>query len=453
MTIRNLLPVFVVSLFLVCMSAGEKPFAAPAAPAESKSKAAESKVTESKSAKVFVATIAAPITPVTAEYLDSAIERAENENATLLVLQLDTPGGLDTSMRQMVQSILKTRLPVVVYVSPSGARAASAGVLITLAADIAAMAPGTNIGAAHPVNVGGGKMDNTMSQKVENDAAAYARSLAANSNRNVEWAESAVRDSAALSSLDALDRKVVEIIASDLQDLLTKIDGREIKKGNSVIVIHTKDAMVTHISMALRHRVLAAISDPTIAYILLMIGMYGIYFELAKPGSIFPGVLGGICLLLGFYALQTLSANYVGVMLILLSLILFFAEMKVQSNGILAIGGIFSMVFGSIMLFNRSADPFLRISWPVLLGTITFSIAFFGVIISLLVRSQFRKAVTGVEGMLGEVGEAVEDFEHKGKIFVVGEFWDVRSDQPVRKGDRVVVKAVEGMTLVVGHKQ
>ena len=436
MTLRNLFPVFVVSLLLMYTPAGAGPVTAPAP----------------QTANVFVATIAAPITPVTADYLDSAIKRAEEEKAALLVLELDTPGGLDTSMRQMVQSILKSQAPVVVFVYPSGARAASAGVLITLAADVAAMAPGTNIGAAHPVNVGGGTMDNTMSKKVENDAAAYARSLATSSKRNAEWAESAVRDSASLSSKDALDRKVIDFIASDMQELLAKIDGREIRKGNSVIVLRTKDAPVTRIPMALRHRVLAAISDPTIAYILLMIGIYGIYFELAKPGAVLPGVVGGICLLLGFYALQTLSADYVGFLLIFLSLILFFAEMKVQSHGVLAIGGILSMVLGSIMLFNRNIDPFLRVSWPVLLGTAVFSAAFFGVVISMVVRSQLRKVVTGTEGMVGEVGEVMADFDGKGKIYVAGELWDARGDLMVRKGDQVVVKAVEGMTLLVEPK-
>ncbi|MCL1926060.1 MAG: nodulation protein NfeD [Syntrophorhabdaceae bacterium] len=436
MNIRNLFPVFVVSLLLMWTPAGAGPAAAPAPQAS----------------KVFVATIAAPITPVTADYLDLAIKRAEEERADLLVLELDTPGGLDTSMRQMVQSILKSQTPVAVFVSPSGARAASAGVLITLAADIAAMAPGTNIGAAHPVNVGGGTMDNTMSRKVENDAAAYAKSLATGSKRNAEWAESAVRDSASLSSEDALQQKVIDLIASDLQDLLAKVDGMEIKKGNSVIVLRTKNAPTTRIPMALRHRVLAAVSDPTIAYILLMIGIYGIYFELAKPGAVFPGVVGGICLLLGFYALQTLSADYVGFLLILLSLILFFAEMKVQSHGVLAVGGILSMVLGSIMLFNRNIDPFLRVSWSVLFGTAVFSSAFFGVIISMVVRSQLRKVVTGAEGMVGETGVVMADFDGKGKIYVAGELWDAHGGLMVRKGDRVVVKAVEGMTLLVEPK-
>ena len=227
------------------------------------------------------------------------------------------------------------------------------------------------------------------------------------------------------------------------------MDGKEVRKGNSVLVLRTKGAAVDRVPMALRHRVLAAVSDPTIAYILLMIGIYGIYFELASPGAVFPGIVGGICLLLGFYALQTLSANYVGFLLILLSLFLFFAELKIQSHGALAIGGIVSMVLGSLMLFHRSIDPFLRVSWPVLLGMAALSAAFFGVIISLAVRSQFRRPATGSEGMVGETGEAVTDVDPKGKVFVVGELWDARCDRPVRKGDRVIVKAVDGMMLVV----
>jgi len=400
-------------------------------------------------APVMVATIAAPITPVTADYLASVIERAESEKAALLVVELDTPGGLDTAMRQMVQAILKCKVPVAVYVAPSGARAASAGVLITLASDIAAMAPGTNIGAAHPVNVGGGAMDNTMSRKVENDAAAYARSLATQSGRNADWAESAVRESASLSAKDALEKKVVDLIAPDLADLLARLDGREVRKGGKVLVIRTKGAQVTRVPMGLRHRVLASLADPTIAYILLMIGIYGIYFELSSPGAVLPGVIGAISLLLGFYALQTLSANYAGFLLILLSLLLFFLELKIQSHGALAIGGIIAMILGSLMLFRQSADPFLRISWPVLIGMVALSAVFFGVVISLAVRSQFRRSFTGSEGMVGETGEAVTDIDGKGKVFVVGEQWDAVSDRPVRKGEPVTVKAVRGMTLVV----
>ncbi len=438
MTLRSRMTVLALLMLAACAPAwaSPPPAAVPAAPPRPEP-------------AVMVATIAAPITPVTADYLASAIERAEEGKASLLVVELDTPGGLDSAMRQMVQAILSSKVPVAVFVSPSGARAASAGVLITLAADIAAMAPGTNIGAAHPVNVGGGAMDNTMSQKVENDAAAYARSLAARAGRNADWAESAVRESASLSAKDALEKKVIDLVVSDLRELLQRVDGREVRKGESVLVVRTKGAEVARFPMGLRHRVLSALADPNIAYILLMIGIYGIYFELASPGAVFPGVVGGISLVLGFYALQTLSANYAGFLLILLSVILFFLELKIQSHGALAIGGIVAMTLGSLMLFRSSAEPFLRVSWSVLITMIGLSAAFFGVVISLAVRSQFRKPATGAEGMIGETGEAATDIDGKGKVQVVGELWDARCDRPVRKGEPVTVKDVRGMTLIV----
>jgi membrane-bound serine protease (ClpP class) len=242
---------------------------------------------------------------------------------------------------------------------------------------------------------------------------------------------------------------VIDLVAPDLANLLARIDGREVKKGEAVLTIRTKGAAVTRVPMALRHRVLASLADPTIAYILLMIGIYGIYFELSTPGAVLPGVVGGISLLLGFYSLQTLSANYAGVLLILLSLLLFFLELKIQSHGALAIGGIVSMTLGSLMLFRQSADPFLRVSWTVLVGMVALSAVFFGVLISLAVRSQFRKPATGAEGMVGETGEAATDIDGKGKVYVVGELWDARCDRPVRKGEPVIVKAVQGMTLTV----
>jgi len=402
---------------------------------------------------VLVATIAAPIGPVTADYLAAVIERAVEEDAELLVVELDTPGGLDSAMRQMVQAILKSRVPVAVYVSPQGARAASAGVLITLAADVAAMSPGTNIGAAHPVSVGGGAMDNTMSRKVENDAAAYARSLAAGRGRNVDWAESAVRQSASLSEIDALDRKVVDLVASSLPDLLARIDGRKIRKGDVTVTLRTKGAPVTRVPMGLRLRVLSALADPNIAYILMMIGVYGIYFELASPGAVFPGVVGGISLLLGFYALQTLSANYAGFLLILLAVVLFILEIKIASYGALTMGGIVSLVLGSMMLFRSGGDPFLRVSWTVIAVMAALSAVFFTAVVSLAVRAQKRKPSTGSEGMGGEIGEAVTDIDPRGKVRVVGELWDARCDQPVRKGEMVIVKGLDGMTLIVEKQE
>ncbi len=401
-------------------------------------------------AAVLVATIKASINPVTADYLSAAVAQAEESNAALLVVQLDTPGGLSDAMRDMVQEIIRSPVPVAVYVSPSGARAASAGVLVTLAADIAAMAPGTNIGAAHPVSVGGGEMDNTMARKVENDAAAYARSLAEKKGRNVAWAESAVRESTSLTEKEALEKGVIDLVAPSLADLLAAVDGRVVEKGDRKVTLRTKGARTSPFPMGLRHRVLSALADPNIAYILLMIGIYGIFFELWNPGAIFPGVVGGIALLLGAYSLQTLSANYTGFLLIFLAFILFILEIKIVSHGMLAIGGIVALFLGSLMLFRSSPDPALRISWSVLLTMVAVSAAFFIAIISLAVRSQLRRPVTGEEAFAGRTAEAVEDFSGKGKVFVLGELWDAACDVPVRKGDRVTVLRREGMTLVVG---
>jgi membrane-bound serine protease (ClpP class) len=399
--------------------------------------------------RVLVVSIASSINPVSADFLSSAIERAEREDAAALIVQLDTPGGLDTSMRQMVQEIIRTRVPVVVYVSPSGARAASAGVLIALASDVAAMAPGTNIGAAHPVSVGGGEMDNTMAAKVVNDAAAYARSLAEKKNRNGEWAERAVRESASLTETDALKKNVIEMVSPSLEDLAARLDGREIEKNGHKIVLRTRDAGIDRVPMGLRHRILASLADPNIAYILMMIGIYGIFFELSNPGAVFPGVVGGIALILGFYSLQTLSADYAGFLLIALAMVLFILEIKVQSYGALTLGGIVSLLLGSVMLFRSSADPYLRISWGVLITMVGVSVAFFTTVVALAVRSQLRKPATGAEGIIGETGVALHDFAGSGKVFVLGETWDAVSSVPVRRGEKVVVERREGMTLFV----
>jgi len=403
--------------------------------------------------EAVVATIAASINPVTADYLSSAIEKAEEVHAAILVLEIDTPGGLDSAMRQMVQEIIKTKVPVAVYVSPSGARAASAGVLITLASDVAAMAPGTNIGAAHPVSVGGGGMDNTMAKKVENDAAAYARSLAEKKGRNVAWAESAVRESTSLTEKEALEKNVIDLVAPSLSDLLARVDGKEIRKGEATIVLRTKGLAVTRYPMGLRHRILSSLADPNIAYILMMIGIYGIFFELSNPGAVFPGVVGGISLILGFYSLQTLSANYAGFLLIALAMILFILEVKVHSYGALTIGGIVAMLLGSLMLFRTSVDPWLRISWGVIAVMVGASVLFFTTVITLAVRSQLRKPVTGAEGLIGETGDAMEDFTGEGKVFVSGEWWTARCGSPLKKGDKVTVLGREGMTLLVEPRE
>jgi membrane-bound serine protease (ClpP class) len=435
--VRRLNAIFAAWLLLVLLAP-----IAPAAPVPKDSPA---------SRPVLVATIAASINPVTADYLESAIGRAEAIGAGLLVVELDTPGGLESAMRQMVKDILATPVPVVVYVSPQGGRAASAGVLLTLAADVAAMAPGTNIGAAHPVGIGGGTMDNTMAGKVENDSAAYARSLAEKKGRNAAWAESAVRKSASLTEREALDNGVVDLVSPGLADLLAQVEGRTVRKGAGSVTLHAKGAPVVRYPMGFRHRLLSAIADPNVAYILLMIGIYGLFFELSSPGALFPGIVGGIALILGFYALQTLSADYAGVLLILLGVVLFLLEIKVTSYGSLAMGGTVAMFFGGLMLFHSAADPWLRVSWSVLATMVALSVVFFSVLVWLVVRSRGKRPMTGAEGLIGAAGVARTAFgaDGRGKVFVQGELWDARGDRPLSRGDAVSVTGREGMTLFV----
>jgi membrane-bound serine protease (ClpP class) len=292
-------------------------------------------------------------------------------------------------------------------------------------------------------------MDNTMAKKVENDAAAYARSLAAKKERNPDWAESAVRESTSLTEKDALEKHVIELVAVSLADLLARLDGKEIRKGEETLVLRTKGIRVTRVPMGFRHRILSSLADPNIAYILMMIGIYGIFFELSNPGAVFPGVVGGISLILGFYSLQTLSANYAGFLLIALALLLFILEVKVHSYGALTIGGIVSLLLGSLMLFRSSADPYLRITWGVLATMVGASAVFFTTVVTLAVRSQLRKPVTGSEGLIGETGEAMADFAGEGKVFVVGEWWNARCGVPLKKGEKVTIVGREGMTLLV----
>ncbi len=315
---------------------------------------------ESAARPILVIQVEGVIAPSSADYIVSAIKQADRELAEALVIELDTPGGLDLSMRSIIKEMLAAERPIVVYVSPSGARAASAGAFITLAAHVAAMAPGTNIGAAHPVNMGG-QMDKEMNKKVTNDAAAYIRTIAERRGRNVQWAEDAVRKSVSATEKEALKLGIIDLVSEKLDDLLGALDGRAVTTAGNKVILHTKGVEVKRIDMGLRDKVLKVISDPTIAYILLMLGLAGLYFELSTPGAILPGILGGIFLILAFYAFQTLPINYAGLLLILLAIILFIAEVKVTSHGLLAAGGIAAMVLGSIMLI-KSSEPFMRIS-------------------------------------------------------------------------------------------
>ena len=391
------------------------------------------------------------ITSPSAKYVADSIEEAQKEGAEGLIILLDTPGGLDTAMRDIAKSILNAPLPVIVYVYPSGARAASAGVIITQAAHIAAMAPGTNIGAAHPVAIGiggSGEMDKTMSEKVENDAAAYARSIAKTRGRSEEWAEKAVRKSESITADEALKLRVIDVVATDIEKLLAAIDQREVTVAGTKRKISTVHAVTEAKKPGMRQGILGAISNPNIAYLLLLIGLAGLYFEFSTPGAILPGVVGGISLLLAFYGLSTLPVSYTGVLLILFSIILFIAEIKVMSHGMLAVAGVISLGLGSFMLFD-TPEPALRISLQVLIPAVGLASAFFIVVIWLAVKAQLRKHYSGTESMVDEVGEAATAIDGEGKVFFQGEYWTARSDGFIPKGAKVRIKSVEGLNLIV----
>ncbi len=388
------------------------------------------------------------ITPAVAEFINKSIEQAVKNRAECLVIQLDTPGGLDTSMRDIIKDIMNADLPIIVYVAPSGARAASAGVFITLAADIAAMAPGTNIGAAHPVAVGGGRIDRTMSEKIVNDAVAYIQSIAEKRGRNVKWAAQAVRESVSIRETEALRLKVIDLIAKDLNDLLEKIHGKTVEKPRGEIKLATKGLKTNFLEMGFRERFLAVLSNPNIAYILMMIGLVGLYFELSNPGAIFPGVIGGICLILAFFAFRTLPVNYAGVMLILLGVFLFVAEIKIASYGLLTIGGLVSLALGSIMLFE-SPIPALRASLYVIIPTVIVTGAFFAVAVTMAVKAQLAKPATGAEGLVGEIGVAQTPLSPEGKVFVHGEIWNAYAEEKIEAGEKVRVLKTEGLKVKV----
>jgi membrane-bound serine protease (ClpP class) len=388
------------------------------------------------------------ITPAIADYISRSIEQATKEKAVCLIIQMDTPGGLDLSMRDIIKDIMNAEIPVIVYVGPSGARAASAGAIITIAADIAAMAPSTNIGAAHPVAVGGGKMDRTMAEKVVNDAVAYVKSIAQKKGRNVDWAVRAVRDSVSIPETEALKLKVIDLIAKDLNDLLEKIDGKTVEKPKGVIKLATKGLKIQELEMGFRQRFLATLSNPNIAYILMMIGLVGLYFELAHPGAIFPGVIGGISLILAFFAFRTLPVNYAGVLLIILGVFLFVAEVKIASYGLLTMGGLISLAIGSIMLFDSPA-PFLRASFTVIIPTVLATAAFFIFVVAAALKAQLARPTTGSEGIVGEIGVAKTRLAPEGKVFVHGEWWNAYADEGIEPEEKVRVLKNEGLKLKV----
>jgi membrane-bound serine protease (ClpP class) len=399
-------------------------------------------------AEVLQIKVHSVISPPVAQFIADSIKQAENEKARALLVELDTPGGLDTSMREIVKSIMESRVPVIVYVYPSGARAASAGAIILIAADVAAMAPGTNVGAAHPVSMGKEKMDKAMMAKVLQDAQAYARSLAEKRGRNADLAVRMVRESISVTADEALKDKVIDVVAPDVRTLLSKIDGKVVDVGGAKVRLATRGAKVVEVETPFKYRLLSYISDPNVAYLLMMIGFYGILFEIYSPGTIFPGVIGGICLILAFYAFQTIPISYAGLSLIVLGVIFFVLELKIMSHGLLSIAGIISLLIGSVMLINLPSS-WLSLSWTSILAAVVLTSIFFLGVISYAVKAQLSKVKTGREGLSGEIGTAHSDIAPRGKVFVHGELWDAISEERVAAGERVRITAVDGMTLRV----
>ena len=390
------------------------------------------------------------INPASAAYIERGIESATENNAECLIIEMNTPGGLLQSTRIIVSAILESKIPIVVYVAPGGAHAGSAGVFITMAANIAAMAPGTNIGAAHPVDMQG-KMDTIMSEKATNDAAAFIRTIAEKRKRNLIWAEEAVRKSQAITETEALNKNVIDLIAKNIDDLLTQIDGKQIETVNGATTLHTKGARIEPIEMSWAEKLLDLLSDPNIVYILFMLGTYGLMFELYNPGSIFPGIVGVISLILAFYSMHTLPINYAGLALMIFGIILFLLEIKIVSHGLLAIGGAVSLFLGSIMLIHTSSVfEFVEISWIVIVASVAITTFFFVFLLGLGLKVQRKKPTTGIEGLIGEIGEAFSLLNPEGTVHVHGEFWQAESiSGKIAKGERVRIVEIQNLKLRV----
>ncbi len=400
--------------------------------------------------KVIVITLDGAINPAAADYIHYGIEQAVKQDAQCLVIRLNTPGGLLESTRTIVSDILQSPVPVVVYVSPPGSRAASAGVFVTLSANIAAMAPGTNIGAAHPVSLQG-QMDSTMTEKVTNDAVAFIKSISQKRNRNVQWAEEAVRKSISIPETEALKDSVIDLIAGNIHDLLNKINNRKIQTVSGEPVLSTKNASLVYLDMSFQQKMLSLLSDPNIAYILMMLGFYGLLFELYNPGLIFPGIVGVISLVLAFYSMQTLPINYAGLALIIFGIILFVIELKVPSHGLLTIGGVISLLLGSLMLIKTdSGFNVLRVSWGVIATVVILTFLFFTLAIGMGIKAQARKPTTGMEGLINETGEAITDLNPGGSIKVHGEIWKAEStDGSIPNGTKVIVTGISNLKLII----
>ncbi len=394
---------------------------------------------------VYIVAINDAISPGIAEYIGNSIERAEKEEAACLIIELDTPGGLAESMRLIIKDILGSRVPIVVFVAPRGARAASAGVMITMAADVAVMAPGTNIGAAHPVGAGGKDISGKMSEKVINDMVAHAKSVAEERGRNQKWVEQAIRESVSITETEALKENVIDFIAEDTDDLIRQLNGFKIADKGELKLDKAQKVIV---EPSLRTNILKTISNPNIAYILLMIGLAGLYFELSHPGAIFPGVVGGISLILAFFALQTLPVNYAGILLIVLAIILFIMEMKISSYGLLSVAGVLSLLLGSLMMF-KGTGPDMKLSLKILLPTLILISGFFVFVAGLVFRAQISKPKTGTKGLVGEIGIVKKALTPEGKVFVHGELWNARAQETIDENCKVRVTNVVNLMLEV----
>ncbi len=403
---------------------------------------------------VYKIKIDGSINPATSEYVKKGIIEAKKNNAECLIIELNTPGGLLKSTRYIVSDILNSDVPIIVYVTPSGSQSASAGVFITLAGHIAVMSPGTNIGASHPVSTGG-KMDSVMSEKATNDAAAFIRTISEKRNRNIQWSEDAVRKSVSITETEALSLKVIDMIAADEKDLLQKINGKEIETSSGKKILNTANARVVFYEIGWFTKLLDLLSDPNISYILMMLGIWGIIIEFYHPGAILPGVVGAICLVLGLYGLHTLPLNYAGLALIFLAVILFILEVKITSYGMLTVGGIVSLFFGSMMLIEiESPLEIIKISVSVIVTTILVIVLLILMLSFLVYKAHKRKAMTGEAGLLGEIAEVFSEISigQKGAVKIFGEIWNAElfsGDETLTRGTKVKVQKVDNLTLKV----
>jgi len=400
-------------------------------------------------AKVYYAKWEDAVSPIMVEYIKRNLAKAEKDGAGVFILELNTPGGLETSMRQVVQEFQRTPIPVVVYVYPPGGRAASAGAIITASADIAVMAPGTNIGAAHPVQATGEKMEEAMKEKVVQDMLAFVRSIAKEKGRNPSVLERMVKESISLTPDEALKEGIIDLIASSRQELMEKLDGRKVKKHGKEITIKTLGVPVVEVEESLRESFLKVITNPTVAYMLLLIGFYGIFFELYNPGAVVPGAVGVVSFLLGLYGLGIIGINWLGLLLILAGVLLLALELVTPTFGGLAIAGAIALAIGSLVLISPDS-PYGDIPISVIATMVLTTVFFFLVAGRLGLKAQKKKKMTGYEELIGEEGTALTDFEKgKGKVFIKGEIWNAVSEDEIKKDDAVIVEQVKGLTLYV----